>query len=219
MQLLSTVRSPGRGLARCLFLVAIGSGLASAQTWPWFGEPYTVRLLAEAPGANPLDGEMAVGADALRITWFQRGFAYTTLFRLRSADIVVWSLSPDETYTERVYLPQELPEIAIQGFVAPGTHPTNALHPCSALPERYRCSLEGSEPLGGATTERWRMEAEGETGAVYGQTFWFDPALGMVVLARSDTGTILIFHDYRPGPVDPALFEVPPEYELVLPDP
>jgi hypothetical protein len=209
-------RDPGtRRRALACLVAALLAGSASAESWSWFVEPFTVSLATEHPQAGPMEGVLYVSASAVRSDWTQAGQTFVTVLHLDGDGAIMWAFMPDGTYLESRLAYGDAPELFDQGYVAAVTDPDDPRHPCVATPEIHRCEMRGTETVDGRELERWRIEAEGQGGAARGQDFWFDRAAGVVVRAVDDSGATITYLEHRAGPVDASVFEVPDGYQRI----
>lgn len=202
--------APPRARIACIaVLPLLFAASAHAQAWPWFAEPFTVRVATVHPQAGPMDGLIVVDAEAVRTEWSIGGTLQVSVARPEGDGVRLRSLMPDGTVVDLLLSGADAYELLIQGYVAAVTPPEDPRHPCVASPTTHRCVRQTDETVDGRTLERWRIESDTRDGAVHGQLFWFDRADGVVVRALDDNGAELRFSDHRRGPVDPAAFALP----------
>ncbi len=195
----------------CLLAVAVLAlaGAASAETWSWFAEPFSVDVHMSHPDTGAMAGTIVVDAHAVRTEWRIAGTEQVTVAMPDGDSVRMWALLPDGSTQSFTLTGPDTHELLVHGYIAAVTEPEDPRHPCTRSPETHRCTFEADETVDGSVLERWRIEVDGRDGGAHGRWFWFDRGAGLVVKGLDDAGTELTYSGHRRGPVDQSAFEVP----------
>ena len=205
------MRYPNRPFAHarvfwmCFLALVVACTHASAQTWSWFVEPFTVTVDIATPGLPDATMKLSVAAAAVRMDLVQGGATQSTVLVLEGDGVVMTSLLPDGSSFSQRLAAAQVPQVIDEGFVTALTAPDHPGHVCVRAPEVLRCERLGSGEVAGVATIRWRVESvatgHGQVVDVAGD--------GRVLRAEDDGGAVLAFRDHQPVPPPTERFEVP----------